>query len=141
MLYVPLVFENGSTIDALVDLGVHFSAFAPKELDIIKQQARTNFFKFTNLPRFQIQVANGQLEKPIATATHKFDNGDQVFAEHFVLMKNLTGPLIGLHFMRRISVVIDTSHGLIYCVLIHDSITVPPMTTKTVIAFVDHLSE
>ena len=57
--------------------------------------------------------------------------------------------------------VIDTTHGLIHSphltmqvkssssgtsaepqtVLIHDSITVPPMTTKTITAFVDHLSK
>ena len=76
-------------------------------------------------------------------------------------MKNLTGPLIGLYFMRHNSVLIDTTHGLIHfphltmqaksassgtsakpqAFLIHDSITVPPMTTKAITAFVDHLSE
>ena len=63
--------------------------------------------------------------------------------------------------MRQNSVVIDTTHGLIHfphltmqvksalsqtsakvqVVLIHDNITVPQMTTKTITAFVDHLSE
>ena len=76
-------------------------------------------------------------------------------------MKNLTGPIIGLHFMRHNSVVIDTTHGLIHfpqltmqvksslsqtsakrqVVLIHDSITIPQMRTTTIRAFVDHLSE
>ena len=76
-------------------------------------------------------------------------------------MKNLTGPIIGLHFMRLNSVVIDTIHGLIHfpgltvqvksalsqtsakaqAVLIHDSITIPQMTTKTITAFVDHVSD
>ena len=76
-------------------------------------------------------------------------------------MKNLTGPVIGLHFMKHNSVVIDTTHGLIHFphltmqvksassqasakpqpVLIHDSITIPQMTTKTITAFVDHVSE
>ena len=76
-------------------------------------------------------------------------------------MKNLTGPIIGLHLMRRNSVVIDTTHGLIHfphltmqvksassqasakpqAVLIHNSITIPQMTTKTITAFVDHISE
>ena len=75
-------------------------------------------------------------------------------------MKSLTGPIIGLHFMRHKSVVIDTTHGLNHFphvamqvknassrasakhqgVLINDSITVPPMTTKTITAFVDRLS-
>ena len=63
--------------------------------------------------------------------------------------------------MRHNSVVIDTTHELIHfphltmqvkkalcqkcakppAVFIHDSITIPQMTTKTITAFVDHLSE
>ena len=76
-------------------------------------------------------------------------------------MKNLTGPIVGLHFMRHNSVVIDTTHGLIHFphltmqvksassqasakpqpVLVHDSITIPQMATKTITAFVDYISE
>ena len=113
MLYVPLDFENGLTIDALVDSGAYVSAIAQTELDRIKQQAPSNILKIDDPPNFQIQVANGQLEKPTATATPKFDIGDHTFAEHFVVMKNWTGPFIGLHFMKHNSVVIDTTHGLI----------------------------
>ena len=101
MFYVPLNFENGLTIDAIVDSGAYVSAIAQKELDRIKQQAPSNILKMDDLPNFQIKVANGQLEKPTATATPKFDNGDHIFAEQFVMMKNLTGPVIGLHFMRQ----------------------------------------
>ena len=161
MLYVPLDFENGLTIDALVDSGAYVSAIAQKEHDGIKQQSPSNILKIDDPPNFQIQVANGQLEKPTATATLKFDIGDHIFAEHFVVMKNLTGPIIGWHFMRHNSVVIDTTHGIIHfphltmqvksalsqtsvkpqAVLIHDNITIPQMTTKTITAFVDHVSE
>ena len=76
-------------------------------------------------------------------------------------MKNLTGPIIGLHFMKHNSVVIDTTHGHNHfphstmqvksasrqasakpqLVLVHDSITIPQMTTKMITAFVDHSSE
>ena len=161
MLYVPLDFENGLTIDALVDSGAYVSAIAQKELDRVKQQSPSIILKIDDPPNFQIQVANGQLEKPTATATLKFDIGDHIFAEHFVVMRNLTGPIIGLHFMTHNSVVIDTTHGLIHfphltmqvksalsqtsvkpqAVLIHDNRTIPQMTTKTIIAFVDHTSE
>ena len=160
-LYVPLDFENGLTIDALVDSGAYVSAIAQTELDRIQQQAPSNILKIDDPPNFQIQVANGQLEKPRATATPKFDIGDHIFSEHFVVMKNLTGPIIGLHFMKHNSVVIDTTHGLIHfphltmqvksassqasakpqLVLIHDNITIPQMTTKTITAFVDHSSK
>ena len=161
MLYVPLDFKNGLTIDTLVDLRAYFSAIAQKELDRMKQQSPSNILKIDDPPNFQIQVANGQLEKPTATATLKFDFGDPIFAEHFVMMKNLTGPIIGLHFMRHNCVVTDTTHGLIHfphlkmqvksslsqtvpklqVVLIHNSKTIPQMTTKTITAFVDHVSE
>ena len=161
MLYVALDFENGLTIDALVDSGAYVSAIAQKELDRIKQQATSNILKINDPPNFQIQVANGQLEKPTATATLEFDIGDHISAEHFVEMKNLTRPVIGLHFVRHNSVVIDATHGVIHFphltmqvksalsqtsakpqdVLIQDSITIPQMKTKTITAFVDHLSE
>ena len=84
MLYVPLDFKNGLTIDALVDSGAYVSAIAQKELDRIKQQAPSNILKVDDPPNFQIQVANGQLEMPTATATFKFDIGDHIFAEYFV---------------------------------------------------------
>ena len=161
MLYVPLEFENGLTIDAMVDSGAYVCAIAQEELDTIKQQAPHNILKTDDPPNFQIQVANGQLQKPIPTTTLKFDFGDHIFAKHFVVMKNLTGAIIGLHFTRPNSVVIDTRHGLIHfphltiqvknasrqtsakpqAVLIHDSTTIPQMTTKTIIGFVGHLSE
>ena len=76
-------------------------------------------------------------------------------------MKNLTGLNIGLHFMRNNSVVTDTTHGLkrfphltmqvktasskttakLQTVLTYDALTIPPRTTKTITAFVDHSSE
>ena len=97
----------------------------------------------------------------MTTATHKFDKEDSTSKEHSVVVKNLTGPFPGLHFVRQNSVVIDTTHGLIQLpdftfpaknagneagakpqpVFIQDSKTVPRMKTKTKIAFVDHPSE
>ena len=161
MLYVPPDCKNGLTIDALVDSGAYVSAIAQTKLDRIKQQAPANIFTMDDPPNFQIQVANGQLEKPISTATLKFDVGDNSFAEHFLVMKNLTVSIIGLHFMRENSVIIDTTHSLIYfqhltmeakyaaietssrpqLVLVQDNTTVLPTTTKTITAFVDHPSE
>ena len=96
MLYVPLDFENGLTTDPFVDSEAYVNAIAQKEQDRIKQQAPSNIIKIDEPPNFQIQAASGQLEKPIATATLKFDIVDNIFAEHFVVMKNLTGPTIGL---------------------------------------------
>ena len=154
MLYVPVDFENDLIIQTPVHSRAYVSAIAQKELDRNKQQALSNILKIEDPPNFQIQLAIGQLEKPIATTTLEFNIGDHIFAEHFVVMKNLTGHNIGLHFIRHNSVVIDTTHGLIHfphltmqfksalsqtsakpqAVLIHDSITIPQMTTKTITA-------
>ena len=161
MLYVPLDFENNHTVDALVDSGAFVSAIAQDDLETIKQKASNNILKIDDPPNFQIQVANGQLEKPLSTATLKFEIGDNSFAEHFVVMKKLTGSIIGLHFMRNNSVVIDTTHGLIHFphltmqvktaskesttkpqpVIVDADLTIPPATTKTVTAYIDHPSK
>ena len=113
MLYVPLDFDNGLTREVRVDLGPYATSIVPKELYIIKQQAPSNSLKIDDTPEFQIPEAKGQLEKPIVTATLDFDVGDHTLAEDFVVMKNLTGPIIELHFTRHNSVVFDTTHGLI----------------------------
>ena len=161
MLYVPLDFENNHKVDALVDSGAFVSAIAQVDLETIKQKAPNNIIKIDDPPNFQIQVANGQLERPLSKATLKFEIRDNSFAEHFVVMKKLTGPIIGLHFMRNNSVVIDTTHGLIHFphltmqvktaasetttklqpVIMDADLTIPPVTTKTVTAFIDHPSK
>ena len=127
----------------------------------IKQQAPSNIFKSDDPPNFQNHVANDQLEKPISKITLKYNIGGNTFAEHFVVKKNLKGPILGLHFMRHNSLVIDTTHALIpfrhltmqatnaaiegndkpQLVFIQENKTVPLMTTKTIIAFVGHPSE
>ena len=161
MHYVPLDFENNHTVDALVDSRAFVSAIAQDDLETIKQKATNNILKIDEPPNFQKQVANGQLEKPLTTATLKIEIGDNSFAEHFVVMKKLTGPINGLDFMRNNSVVIDTTHGLIHFphltmqvktasseattkpqpVMMDEDLTIPPATTKTVTAFIDHPSK
>ena len=161
MLYVPLGFENNITVDALMDAGAFVSAIARNDLETIKQKAPNKFLKIDDPPNFQIQVANGQLEKPLSTATLKFEIGDNSFAGNFVVMKKLTGPITGLHFMRNNSVVTDTTHGLIHFphltmqiktassetttkprpVITDEALTIPPTTTKTITDFIDHPSK
>ena len=133
-----------------MDSGAFVSAIAQNDLDTMKEKAPNNNLKIDDPPNFQIQVAYGQLEKPLATATLKFENGDNTFAEHFVVLKKLTGPTNALHLMRNNSVVIGTTHGLIYflhltrqvktassetttkpqAVITDDALTIPPTKTK-----------
>ena len=79
-------------------MGAFVSAIAQDDLDTIKQKATNNILKIDDPPSFQIQVTNGQLEKPFATTTLKFEIRDNTFSEHFVVMKKLAGPIIGRHF-------------------------------------------
>ena len=51
--------------------------------------------------KFQIMVANGQLETPKSTIELKFEVGDKEFHEILIVMENLTGPIIGLIFFQR----------------------------------------
>ena len=161
MLYVPMEFENNLTVDAFVESGAFVSAIAQDDLDTIKDKAPNNILKIDDPPSFQIQVANGQLEKPFSTTTLKFETGDNSSAELSVVMKKLTGPIIRLHFMRNNSVVTDTTHGLIHFlhltmqvktassetttkpqpVVTDEALTIPLRTTKTIIAFIDHPSK
>ena len=144
----------------MVDPGIYVTAIAQKYLHTIKRKAPNEILKVNDPPNFQIQVANGQLEKPLATTTLKFENGDNTFAEHFVVKKKLRGPIIGLHLMRNNSVDIDTTHDPIHFphltmqvetassattakpqpVNTNDALTIPSTITKLITAFVDHPS-
>ena len=161
MLYVPLDFEKGVTIDGLNDSGAYVSAITQTELDRIKQQTPTNIFKIDDPLNFQFQVPNGQLQKHISTATPNFDIKGNTFAEHFVVLKNLKADHYRIALHEENNVVIDTTHGLIQfphlrrqaknaaietsakprLFLIQDNTKVPTMTTKTITALFDHPSE
>ena len=57
-------------------------------------------------------VANGQLEAPIATVKLQFEVGDITFRENFIVMTNLTSPLLGLLFLQRNSTILDMRQGI-----------------------------
>ena len=130
-------------------------------MDTIKEESPKSILKIDDPPNFQIRVANGQLGKPLEAAALKIGIGDNVFAGHFVVMKKLTRPINVLHFLRKHKVVIHTTHGLKKLlqltmqvktalretttkpqpIITYDALTIPPTTTKTITAFVDHPSK
>ena len=134
---------------------------ATNDLNITKEKAPDNILKNDHPPNFQLPVANGHLEKQLTTAAPKFEIGENLFAEHFVVIKKLTGRIIGSQFMKNNSVVVDTTRGLIYfphltmqvktasretttkpqLVGFEDVLTIPLKTTQTITAYVSHLSE
>ena len=64
-------------------------------------------------PEFQIMVANGQLEAPMATVELQFELGDITFREKFIVLTNLTRPLIDLLFIQRNSTILDMRQGIL----------------------------
>ena len=76
MPYVHLDFENCLKKDDLVDSGAFVSAFAQNDLETKKRESPKNILKIDDLPNFQIQIANGPLEKPLATAKLKLEIGE-----------------------------------------------------------------
>ena len=156
-IYVLLDFENGLKIVALVNSRAHISAIGQNESERTKLQSPANIFEIDKPQNFRKQVANGHLEKPLAKTTFKFDIGHNVFSKHFVLLKNLTKPITGLLIIRHSSVVIDITHRPIHfshikmqvksaasessalpqAALTDNALRLPPLTTKTITAFVD----
>ena len=58
-------------------------------------------------------VANGQGEAPTATVQLQFEVSDITVREKFIVMKNLTSPLIGLLFLHRNSTILDMRQGIL----------------------------
>ena len=58
-------------------------------------------------------VANGHLEAPIATVEMQFEVCEVTFREKFIVMTNLTSPLIALLFLQRNSTLLDMRQGIL----------------------------
>ena len=98
MLYFPMDFGE-LNIDGLIDTGALSSAIPEASLCKIRLLALHTILNEGPPPEFQIMLANGQLEAPIATVELQFEVGDITFREKFLVMTNLTSPLIGLLFL------------------------------------------
>ena len=93
MLYFPMDFGE-LNIDGLIDTGALSSAIPEADLRKIRLLAPHTILNEGPPPEFQIMVANGQLEAPIATVELQFEVGDITFREKFIVMTNLKSPLI-----------------------------------------------
>ena len=111
-LYFPMDFGE-LNYDGLIDTGGLSSAIP--EADLRKIRLLAPHTKLIEGPpsEFQIMVANGQLEAPIATVELQFEVGDITFREKFIVMTNLTSPLIGLSFLQRNSTILDMRQGIL----------------------------
>ena len=112
MLHFPMDFGE-LNIDGLIDTGALSSAIPEADLRKIRLLAPHTLLNEGPPPEFQIMVANGQLEAPIATVELQFEVGDITFREKFIVMTNLTSPLIGLLFLQRNSTILDMRQGIL----------------------------
>ena len=112
MLYFPMDFGE-LTIDGLIDTGALSSAIPEMDLRKIRLLSPQSVIREGPPPNFQIMAANGQLETPKSTIELKFEVGDIEFHEIFIVMENLTGPIIGLMFLQRNHAVLDMRLGIL----------------------------
>ena len=112
MLYFPMDFGE-LTIDGLIDTGALSSAIPEMDLQKIRLLSPQSVIREGPPPNFQIMVANGQLETPKSTIELKFEVRDIEFHEIFIVMEHLTGPIIGLMFLRRNHTVLDMRQGIL----------------------------
>ena len=112
MLYFPMDFGESNN-DGLIDTGALSSAIPEADLRKIRLLAPHTVINEGPPPEFQIMVANGQLEAPIATVELQFEVGNITFREKFIVMTNLTSPLIDLLFLQRNSTILDMRQGIL----------------------------
>ena len=112
MLYFPMDFGE-LNIDGLKYTGALSSAISEADLRKIRILAPHTIQNEGPPTEVQIMVANGQLEAPIATRELQFEVGDNTFREKFIVMTNLTSPLIDLLFLQRNKTILDMSQGIL----------------------------
>ena len=112
MLYFPVDFGE-LNIDGLIDTGALSSTILEADLRKIRLLAPHIILNEGPPTEFQIMVANGQLEAPIATVELQFEVRDITFREKFIVITNLTSPSIGLSFLQRNSTILDMRQGIL----------------------------
>ena len=112
LLHFPMDFGEFN-IDGLIETGALSSVIPEADLRQKRLLAPDTILNEGPQPEFQIMVANGQLEAPIATVKLQVEVGDITFRENFIAMINLTSPLIGLLFLQRNSTIIDMRQGIL----------------------------
>ena len=112
MFYFPMDYGE-LNIDGLIDTGALSTAIPEADLRKIRLLAPHTILYEGPPPEFQIMVANGQFEAPIATVKLQLEVGDIIFREKFIVMTILTSPLIGLLFLQRNSTILDMRQGIL----------------------------
>ena len=113
MLYFPIDFGQ-LNIDGIIDTGALSCALPEADLGKIRLLAQNTILNEGSATEFPIMVANGHLEAPIATVEMQSEVGDITLREKFIVMTNLTKPLIGLVFLQCNSTILDMLNFLFF---------------------------
>ena len=151
MLFAPM------DLLTLIDSGSLVNCISETENNKILQMSPKDIVKELEPPPFKLQVANGDIETPTKTIILQFEIGDWNFKETFIVAKRLTGPILGLTFLKNNSAILDVGQGLLhfphltysietdeytrnrklYKVQIKNPLTIPPETTQTITGSTD----
>ena len=112
MLFLPVDF-NSVKIDALVDSGAYINAISERDAEKLRQDANQCIIHKAPPPPFKVQYANAELEQPLATYTLRFKIGNYTFEETFIVLNQMSFPIIGLAFLRKHAAILDTAQGTI----------------------------
>ena len=113
MLFAPMDFQHFS-IDALIDSGELVNWMPENEYQKLKNMSPNNISQEADPPPFKLQVANGDTGTPIKATQVQFEIGDWTFKETFIVASKITGPILGLTFLKNNSGILDASQGLLH---------------------------
>ena len=113
MLFAPMDFQHFS-IDALIDSGALVNCMPESEFQKLKKMNLNNILQEADPPPFKLQVANGDIESPTKKIQVQFEIGDWTFKETFIVANKITGPILGLSFLKNNSAILDASQGLLH---------------------------
>ena len=109
-LYSSLDFEE-LTVDVLIDTGALTSAISERKLRKVRLLAPHTFLNIGPSTDFQKMVATLHLETTSSTVDLQFETGNIFSTERFIVMMNLTNPLVGLLCLQKTSKIQGMGQG------------------------------
>ena len=108
MLFAATDFHE-LTLDALINSGAFVNCLSETDYATIQQMS----LQKNGATPFKLQVANGDIETPTKTISIQFEIGDWNFKQTFIVAKRITGPILGITFLKNNSAILDVSQGLV----------------------------
>ena len=104
---------GGLTIHGVIDTGALSSAILEMDLRKMRLLSPQSVIREGPPPNFQIKGRKWTIRTPKSTIELIFEVCDIEFQEIFIVMENLTGPIIGLLFLQRKHTDLDMRQGIL----------------------------